>query len=936
MEARSFAKAADGANAALKEFPADEELVKLQKLAEQGLERIKESRRLLEEGQRAFAEKNLPQAAELLRIGLKLDPRFSGLRDALVSVLTEWARVQLQTDWRNAEPLYEEARGLDPSHPAVRALRSTIDEAKRQAAVTRCLSDARVLAASGNAGAAFEIVRTARADYPNDPRLEQYEANLLRESPELRGLAEVKVAPEGAGRVAARAPDESAANVPLERAPGFAGKPPSDPGIEQTISEVQSGSRPGLKQDFAKQAQLEATKVFPLGDEEGKKDNALVVRFRAARQAVLDFVRTLPRWVPPQPAYLKWGGLAVVVVLIAVVAYVAGHRREPQAQRQVEPRKALTQVQIATDPPDATITVDSRPVQAGSVSVPAGGTVTIEVSRLGYKTKSLQLTAEARQEIKLDPEPLRLSIQTPEKDGVVELDDKKIGDLANGEMENDGLLPDGNEHKLSVLARGKRLFTVEFQALPGSAPHLSPLSANDFLAVASLGANAMLYGGSMVRNVRVDDRKIADAQNSGVALPPLTDQVHELKYGVGGEEGSVSLGISPAPVLIIRSVNPMEQFLITSNVDTATLTVDGEVVRHQLHGWRVSKPPGVHHFALAADGYKPQTWTMTMQPHQTIRKEVALTAVPAKPTTSPVVIANGTPGAEVFLDGKKAGELDSAGNGQFSLATAGGRHQLVLQKPGYESHTIDFPAPQPPAPYRVPNEDVKLTQFGMLQFTGAAKDLPIKYHRAGEPVQSINTPAQLVVPAGKYEILVDAPGYTPYKTEVTVKSGQPTPVNLNAVAPIPAVDDPSQVTVENEWFKAKDPGKFIYLKPGAVNVNLVFSKPKSGFFAKSKILWVAVSSDGQAEVQYELEDQKLSRRLVLEGKGADQKSGKVNVVSVTQSVSLSVHVQVDHSHIRLTNDKGEVLDDYSVAGHDLSKGKIGIKTSSLFAVWSNR
>jgi len=936
MESRSFAKAADCAHAALKEFPADEDLVRLQKSAEQGLERIKESRRLLEDGQRAFAEKNLPQAAELLRTGLKLDPRFSGLRDALVNVLTEWARVQLQTDWRNAEPLYEEVKGLDPSHPAVRALRSTIDEAKRQAAVTRCLTDARVLAAAGNARAAFEIVRTARADYPNDPRLEQYEANLLREAPELRGLAEKKVAPEGAGRVEARPPEKSEAKVPREGSPGFAAKLPSDAGTERTISAVQPGARSAdSKQDSSKLRQFEATKVFPLGEEEKTKESALIVSLRAARDAVREFVRTGARWVPPRLVYLKWAGLAAVMVLIAALAYLVVHRYQPQAQIQVQPQKAPIQVQIVTDPPDATITVDSKLIPANTLLVPAGGTVAIEVSRPGYKTKAMQLTDQPRREIKLDPEPLRLSIVTPQKDGVVELDDNKIADLTNGEMESYELPPDGHEHRLSVLARGRSVLTVAFQALPGAAPRVSPLSAEDFLAVASLGANATLYGGKLLKNVRLDDRKIADVQNSGVALPPLTDQIHELKYGVGSDEGTVSLGVSSAPVLVIHSINPVEQFLITSNVETATLTVDGEVVKRQLHGWRVSRPPGVHHFLLSADGYKEQAWTMTMQPHQTLRKDIPLVAVVAKPTTSPVVIVNGTPDAEVVLDGRKVGELDSAGNGQFALGAASGRHMLILQKSGYESHTINFPAPQPPAAFRVAKDDAKLTQFGTLSFSGAAKDLPVKYHRAGEPLQSANS-AQLLVPAGKYEIVVDAPGFAPYRTEVTVKSGQPTPVNLSAAAPIPAIDDPAQVTKDGDWFKAKDPGKFVYLKPGALNVDLVFSKPKSSFFAKSKILWTVASSDGQAEVQYELEEQKLSRKLELGGRTTDQKSGKVNVVSATQSVSLSVHVQVDHSRIRITNDRGEMLDEYSVVGHDLSKGRIGIKTNSLFALWSGR
>ena len=54
MKGRAYAKAIECANAALQEFPGDAEISGLLTLAEQGLERAKESRRLFEEGQRAL------------------------------------------------------------------------------------------------------------------------------------------------------------------------------------------------------------------------------------------------------------------------------------------------------------------------------------------------------------------------------------------------------------------------------------------------------------------------------------------------------------------------------------------------------------------------------------------------------------------------------------------------------------------------------------------------------------------------------------------------------------------------------------------------------------------------------------------------------------------------------------------------------------------
>ncbi len=185
MKSRAYAKAVEYAVSALQEFPGDAELAGLHTLAEQGLERAKESRRLFEEGQRCVAEKDLVKATELLRNSLSLDPRGPGLRDAVINVLIERARGLGEENWQQAEPLCQEAGELDANHPAVRALRSAIAEAKRKTFVGQCLAECRSLAAAGKMNEAAARIRAARQAYPNDSRLEQYEASLHAEMNEV-------------------------------------------------------------------------------------------------------------------------------------------------------------------------------------------------------------------------------------------------------------------------------------------------------------------------------------------------------------------------------------------------------------------------------------------------------------------------------------------------------------------------------------------------------------------------------------------------------------------------------------------------------------------------------------------------------------------------------------------------------------------------------
>jgi eukaryotic-like serine/threonine-protein kinase len=95
------------------------------------------------------------------------------------------------------------------------------------------------------------------------------------------------------------------------------------------------------------------------------------------------------------------------------------------------------------------------------------------------------------------------------------------------------------------------------------------------------------------------------------------------------------------------------------------------------------------------------------------------------------------------------------------------------------------------------------------------------------------------------------------------------------------------------------------------------------------------SGDGQARIQYELEEQKITRKLITGDATTDQKDAKVSSASATPNI-FSVHLRVDGANVRITNDRGESLDDYAASGHDFSNGKIGLKTDSQFKMRSNR
>jgi serine/threonine protein kinase len=985
VEGRAFAKAIECADHALQDFPGDAELSGLRTLAEQGLERTKESRRLFEEGQRSLVDKDLARATELLRSSLSLDPRGPGLRDAVVNVLTERARTLVDDNWRDAEPLYQEASELDGSHPAVRALRLSITEAKRQTLVGQCLTECRALVAAGNVETAADRVRAARSEYPNDARLEQYEASLQKELNDARRKeerAKDRAVLDDDRRALEQNPDRLRMQMVLERSYAIRAKHVDDPEIGQAVSEIEltvrrvaniddlsellnmepmrtgtdgrvgvvsSGGPASLRPELKRGPQLiekkekkdrsaeRADLSEPQGAEDQRKESALsvlLVEFgtvaraaqvwatsvvHEAQQRALSFACPAGKW-----SQARLGAVGGIIVLIVGFGYFIV--RTPHTPPPPTPNPTAYEMPIIVDPPDSVVMSESKPVTNGSAAVGA----MLEVTHVGYKTKHIQLQQESDGKIALDPEPLRLSIHTSAKSGTVELDGQKIDDFSDGSMPEHELVSDGKAHKLSVTAQGKPLFTLELQSAVGSVPQVTSLDANDVFVIASLGNRAKLYGGTQLKNVHMGDRSIAvSALGSELAL---TEQSHEIVFGKGSDQGSVAIEISNAPVLAVRSLNASGQISITTNIDNATLTVDGTPVpRQKSGGWTVSRAPGRHKFSLAAENYEPQTWQVTMRRGQELADNRELKPKVSEPVTATLVITGGTPGAIVEIEGKK-GVLDS--NGNMHLAgIPEGKRTVTISKPDYETETRDIEV-HPPNDAVLSNVNLQ-SAMATLSFQVAAKNVTVRYRRAGDTqFQEADPFAKISLPPGEYAIEAEATGYQKFYTSVNLPKGDTTvQINLAAISHF-MFEDATQVVDDGAWIKAKTPGKFINLKAGFLHENLVFAPPGKSWLRDKKVEWQIENPNDHSQVRYALEGQKLTRKLVVGTTTSDAIEKQAAAKSKGEGTSLSVHVSVDGAHILITSDDGAALDDFTAAGHDFSKGRIGIRTDSHFIVRS--
>ena len=985
VKGRGFTKAIEYASAALQDFPGDGEISGLRTLAEQGLERTRESRRLFEEGQQCVAKGDLAEATELLRSSLNLDPRAPGLRDAVVNVLVERARGFGEDNWQDAEPLCQEASDLDANHPAVRALRSSITDAKRKIFVAQCLTECRSLVAAGNVSEAVARIRAAREVYPNDFRLEQYESNLQKEMGEVLRQEQKRkdqAALSDNRRLAEQSPDPANLRAVLESSYSIRAQHPGDVEIARTVSEIEhavknkanvqdvsqvlrpepaltgtAGWRATMIQGAGQAApsipekkgpQLvekpstttkaeqtaagttrEATKAAKPARKDKSQDftRQLSVLAKQVQAKVVALVRPNGRW-----SAARLGIVGGIVVLLPLIAYLALHI--PGAKKSGVENQPTALVTITTDPGDSTVTVDGKPITNGVA--PIGST--IEVSHLGYKSRQVQLQNNGDGRVALEPAPLRLSVHTSGSAGTAELDGQKIADLADGSLEYD-LAPDGTPHKLTVSAGGKQLFTCSVLVAAGQQPQIIGLDANDILAITSLGKDATLYGRSSLGTAHVGDQGVAIIP--GGAPVTLTEQNHDVLFGEGEDQGSVSIEISDTPGLLMQSLDGQGRVFITTNSEKAVLFVDGALLSRQGRGWTVTKAPGPHKFMLSAEGFESQSWTMPIQRRGIVNKNVVLRArAVAPPVMAGLSITGGTPGAEVALDGQKIGELDSSGNLSLPNVVAVGKHSVGMTKTGYDARefevTISPSGTGKPADAQISKAALS-SSMASLGFSASVKSVTVKFRRAGDAqYRDANLSDRVQLPPGQYEIVAEAAGYQRFTTTVNLAKENVT-VSLNLTS-IPDYDfeDAKQIAHEGAWLKSKAAGKFISLKPGRLTQNLVFARPGKTLFWDKKVEWMVENPAHTARVQYALEGQsgKLTRRLVVGQDASNQKEVKVDAQSAGQKDSLSLHIRVDAGHVWITSDKGVVLDDFTAPSQDFSNGRIAVRSDSLFLVRS--
>jgi tetratricopeptide (TPR) repeat protein len=181
LHSSDYARALDLLESAAAEFPNDAELTELGKLAQDGVKRKTEAHRLMTEGQNRFAQKNAADGLTLLRQAYELDENNSLSRAVLANALVEMAHSVVETDWREAEKLAQEALDLNPGHPMGKTIKTLILDHKKENLVEECVSQARKLQAAADPAGAMSRIEEGLSVYPREPRLIQIQETVQRD-----------------------------------------------------------------------------------------------------------------------------------------------------------------------------------------------------------------------------------------------------------------------------------------------------------------------------------------------------------------------------------------------------------------------------------------------------------------------------------------------------------------------------------------------------------------------------------------------------------------------------------------------------------------------------------------------------------------------------------------------------------------------------------
>lgn len=942
LQSGEYARAIDLLRDAQAEFPSDAELAELEKLARQGMERTAEAQAMLAQGQELRAQRHFEESADVLRRAYKVDERNTVIRAALLDTLVEQARAVLDTDWRSAEALIQQALDLDPGHALAKSLRALALERKREELLDRCVSQARHLQAGGDLEGGLTQVEPGYSSHPSELGLTQMPDTIIeaqqsrRQQARRRDMDELRRLDRDAETVV----DLAAVKSLGEGAQAIARQYPDDPEVQSVAAEVQNHLATmivRLWEEPHRRGAVAAPELPPpITSPPATEPPAADLRASRADPTANPPLVAVPESPKPAPApavpagrmvdrgklppWALAGAVAAVLFLFGVVLVIKLRKSHP-------PSVTMIAVEVRTSPPGATIRINKevRGTSNFRLNLPPG-TYQLEAVMDGYQPAGTSFTA-----VPGSPVPIDLTLQplaqivrllTDLDAGKVLLDDQSVGELQEGQFVLDSVAPGKHTLKLSGAHGGA---TIGFDVVPGAAPVISsPVATKELVAVlvSNFGGQASVQCSFGPVKVSLDGQPTGEVGPGGLNLNHLAPGTHELALGQGKDERKMLIEISPAPALtaFLKSDRNVGTLVVVTGQDNVRVFLNGKTQRHTTQRGELRIPNlDVKEYIVRVvkDGYQnePEKRAQIRKGEET-KLEFKLRS---NPQTASLLIRGGLPGAQVIFDGNPLGSVQPDGN--FSAPNLiPGEHTIELFKEEYKTKRISKHFRAGEVVELVGSDVAPERALGTVLVNISPATNQVTLRHAGDANASVISGGRHDLPPGSYTLTARWPSGAESSQTVEVVADEIKTVNLHlSQGGMDAWEDPGGWTRHGQWSVHRG-GNFVLFRITPTAGSFVFTAMLN---KGSRLQWVVHYADKNNYALFQMDDKFFYRKQVLNGKTTElakvpHRMGRNNYCTLQMNVAPGSIV-----HKIRNGQKWDTLDVWNESGRSFVNGKFG-------------
>ncbi len=639
-------------------------------------------------------------------------------------------------------------------------------------------------------------------------------------------------------------------------------------------------------------------------------------------------------------------GLLVVLVIVFLVVHQTRARKAMDAARS----RAAVQVDIATTPAGASVTVAREQSAAGSSQgaactsncklALAPGTYRISASLEGFEPAAGVVTLKPRQpaaiSLTLQPQAQSVRLLTDLDQGKVVVDNQPPVALQDGQLVLDKVAP--GTHTVKVIGpKGDASFS--FETADARLPSVAgPVSARNMIAVlvASYGKQARVVTNAGPWKLAVNGQPQSDAGPAGTDLTSFQPGVNEIVVGEGRDQHNMSESFGAAPMLtaFLKTDVNAGTLIVSTVQDGVTVFLNGKEYRGRTQRGQLRiQTLGKVTVRVTKSGFQDEpAQTVEVKKGAEVRLQFDLKP---QPQVGSLEIHGAIAGTEILVDRKSAGTVGP--DGLFSVgAIQPGDHTIELRREQYLPKRLQRSFRAGQALVLAGADVVLAAANGTIRLSRNPASATVTYHRSDETESHEARGNQMELPPGTYVFAATAPGFSESTSRFQLAAGENKELNLTLTrerAAAPVARGMADFEDAQSWTKEGDNwvhqgGGFVPFKlpPKGVFTFTVQLLKGGGVFRSGQIRWCLQYLDSKDYLLYEIDRKNFWAGVIAKGKRFERVKTPHNLGN-QKAFTIQIEVTPDRAVQKLrVGDEWRVLDTFTEPGRDFTQGKFGFLT----------